>query len=148
MLELTRNVAERARSTLGVTIQNLAVQDVIALAFHAYLFLRISLAPDSPDAIAARRLALALLVVTACLMILSRGDVIRSRRARALTYRIGLVVPMVLSYFELRVLLPGLRPVLLDHRVCAIEQGLLGTPPSWWVAAWTRRRVGGWRSLV
>ena len=147
MLELTRNVAERARSTLGVTIQNLAVQDVIALAFHAYLFLRISLAPDSPDAIVARRLALALLVVTACLMILSRGEVIRSRRARALTYRIGLVVPMVLSYFELRVLLPGLQPVLMDHRLFAIDQWLLGTTPSVWMAAWNTRPVVEWLSF-
>ncbi|MGB5368447.1 MAG: hypothetical protein WBN14_19455, partial [Polyangiales bacterium] len=64
MLELTRNVAERARTTIGVTAQHLALQDVIALAFHAYLFLRVSIAPDSPDATVARRLALALLVVT------------------------------------------------------------------------------------
>lgn len=147
MLELTRNVAERARSTLGVTIQNLAVQDVVALTFHAYLFLRISLAPDSPDAIVARRLALALLVVTACLMILSRGEVIRSRRARALTYRIGLFVPMVLSYFELRVLLPGLQPVLMDHRLFAIDQWLLGTTPSVWMATWNTRPVVEWLSF-
>ena len=117
MLEVTRSVAERARSTLGVALQNLAVQDVIALAFHAYLFLRVSLAPDSPDATVARRLALALLVVTACSMVLTRGEVIRSQRARALTYRLGLFVPMVLSYFEMRILLPALQPDLMDRRL-------------------------------
>lgn len=80
MLEVTRNVATRARSTLGITTQNLAVQDAIALLFHAYLFVRVTIAPDSPDATVARRLALALLVVTACSMVLTRGEVIRGAR--------------------------------------------------------------------
>jgi hypothetical protein len=147
MLEVTRNAAERARSTLGVTIQNLAVQDAIALAFHAYLFLRVSIAPDSPDATIARRLALALLVVTACSMILTRGEVIRRRRARALTYRLGLFVPMVLSYFELRVLLPALQPDLMDHRLFAIDLWLLGTTPSVWMQAWNTKPIVEWLSF-
>ena len=64
----------------------------------------------STDATVARRLALALFVVTACSMVLCRGEVIRGQRARALTYRLGLFVPMVLSYFEMRALLPALCP--------------------------------------
>jgi len=147
MLELTRNVAERARTTIGVTAQNLAVQDVIALAFHAYLFLRVSIAPDSPGATVARRLALALLVVTACTLVLGRGEVIRSRRARALTYRLGLFMPMVLSYFEMRVLLPALQPDLMDHRLYAIDRWLLGTTPSIWMQAWNVRPVVEWLSF-
>jgi len=147
MLEVTRNAAERARSTLGVTVQNLAVQDAIALAFHGYLFLRVSIAPDSPDATIARRLALALLVVTACSMVLTRGEVIRRRRARALTYRLGLFVPMVLSYFELRVLLPALQPDLMDHRLFAIDLWLLGTTPSVWMQAWNTKPIVEWLSF-
>lgn len=147
MLELTRNVAERARTALGITAQNLAVQDVIALAFHAYLFLRVSIAPDSPDATVARRLALALFVITACSMVLSRGEVIRSQRARALTYRLGLFVPMVLSYFEMRVLLPALQPDLMDHRLFAIDLWLLGTTPSVWMQAWNVEAVVEWLSF-
>ena len=147
MLEITRNAAERARSTLGVTIQNLAIQDAIALAFHGYLFLRVSVAPDSPDAIIARRLALALLVVTACSMVLTRGEVIRRPRARALTYRLGLFVPMVLSYFELRVLLPALQPDLMDHRLFAIDLWLLGTTPSVWMQAWNTKPIVEWLSF-
>ena len=147
MLELTRNVAERARTTLGVTIQNLAIQDVIALAFHGYLFLRVSIAPDSPDATVARRLALALFVVTACSMVLCRGEVIRGQRARALTYRLGLFVPMVLSYFEMRALLPALQPDLMDRRLYAIDLWLLGTTPSVWMEAWNVRPVVEWLSF-
>jgi hypothetical protein len=147
MLEVTRNVAERARSTLGVTIQNLAIQDAIALAFHAYLFLRVTLAPESPDATVARRLALALLVVTACSMVLTRGEIIRGQRARALTYRLGLFIPMVLSYFELRVLLPALQPDLMDNRLFAIDLWLFGTTPAVWMEAWNTRPVVEWLSF-
>lgn len=147
MLELTRNVAERARTTLGIAAQNLAVQDVIALSFHAYLFLRVTIAPDSPDATVARRLALALLVMTASCMILTRGEVIRERRARALAYRLGLFVPMVLSYFEMRVLLPALQPDLMDRRLFAIDEWLLGTTPSVWMDAWNTRPVVEWFSF-
>lgn len=147
MLELTRNVAERARTVVGVTAQNLAIQDVIALAFHAYLFLRVSVAPDTPDAIVARRLALALLVVTACSMVLTRGEVIRGQRARALTYRLGLFLPMVLSYFEMRILLPALHPQLMDHELFAIDRWLLGTTPAIWMQAWNVRPVVEWLSF-
>ena len=144
MLELTRNVAERARTALGITTQNLAAQDVVALAFHGYLYVRVTLAPDSPDATVARRLALALLVITACSLVLSRGEIIRGRRARALTYRLGLFVPMVLSYFELRVLLPALQPELMDHRLYAIDLALLGTTPSVWMNAWNVEPIVEW----
>jgi hypothetical protein len=147
MRELTRNVAERARTAVGVTVQNLAIQDVIALALHAYLFLRVSVAPDSPDATVARRFALALLVVTACCMILARGEVIREQRARALTYRLGLLIPMLLSYFELRVLLPALHPELMDHRLFAIDRWLLGTTPSVWMDVWNFQPIVEWLSF-
>jgi len=147
MLEVTRSVAERARSTLGVAIQNLAIQDVMALAFHAYLFLRVSIAPDSPDATVARRLALALLVITACSMILCRGEVIRGRRSRALTYRLGIFIPLVLSYFQMRVLLPALQPDLMDHRLYAVDLWLLGTTPSIWMEAWNTRPIVEWLSF-
>jgi len=147
MLELTRNVADRARTTLGVTAQNLATQDVMALAFHAYLFLRVSIAPDSPDATVARRLALALLVVTACSLVLARGEVIRGQRARALTYRLGLFAPMVLSYFQMRALLPALQPDLMDHRLFTIDLWLLGTTPAVWMEVWNVEPVVEWLSF-
>jgi len=147
MLELTRNVADRARTTLGVTAQNLATQDVIAVAFHAYLFLRVSIAPDSPDATVARRLALALLVTTACSLVLTRGEVIRGQRARALTYRLGLFAPMVLSYFQMRALLPALQPDLMDHRLFTIDLWLLGTTPAVWMEVWNVEPVVEWLSF-
>jgi len=132
---------------MGVTAQNLAVQDVIALAFHAYLLLRVSIAPDSPNAVVARRLALALFVVTASCITLTRGEVIRDQRARAITYRLGLFVPMVLSYFEMRVLIPALQPELMDHQLFAIDRWLLGTSPSIWMEAWNFEPIVEWLSF-
>ncbi len=117
------------------------------LAFHAYLFVRVSIAPDSPDATVARRLAFALFVLTACALVLVRGEVIPGRRARALTYRLGLFTPMLLSYFEMRVLLPALQPGLLDHRLFAIDVWLLGTTPSVWMEAWNIEPVVEWLSF-
>jgi len=147
MRELTRNVAERARTVMGITAQNLAVQDLIALALHAYLFWRVSIAPNSAEATVARRLALALLVVTACCMVLTRGELIRGQRARALTYRLGLVVPMFLSYFEMRVLLPALHPDLVDLRLFALDRWLLGTTPSIWMQSWNFQSIVEWLSF-
>jgi len=147
MLQLTRTVAERARSVVGVTAQNLAFQDGIALSFHGYMYLRVSLAPDSGEAVVARTMALALLVVTACAMVLTRGEVIRNPRARALTYRLGLFLPMVFSYFEGRVLLPALQADLMDYRLYAIDLWLLGTTPSVWLDAWNVEPVVEWLSF-
>ncbi len=123
------------------------MQDALALAFHAYLFARVSLAPDSPDAAVARRLAFALFFLTAGTMVLVRGELIPARRARALTYRLGLFTPMLLSYFEMRVLLPALQPALLDDRLFAIDLWLLGTTPSVWMQAWNIEPVVEWLSF-
>ena len=147
MLELTRNVAGRTRTAIGVATQNLAVQDAIALAFHAYLFLRVSIAPESPEATIARRLAFAFFALTTCSLVLVRGEVIPGRRARALTYRLALVTPMVLSYFEMRILLPALQPELLDHRLFAIDLWLLGTTPAVWMQTWNIEPVVEWLSF-
>lgn len=147
MLDLTRNVADRARSLGWELAQNLAIQDVIALSFHAYLFVRVSLAPDGPDATVARRLALALLVVTACALLLSRGELIRNRSARALTYRLGLFVPMLASYFEMRTLLPALHPELMDRELFAIDQWLFGGTPALWLNALNVKPLVEWVSF-
>lgn len=147
MRELTRNTAERARTILGITTQNLAAQDVVALSFHAYVLLRALLAPDSPSATVVRQLAFAFFVLTVCLMVLTRGEVIRGRRARALTYRLGLVTPMVLSYFEMRALLPALQLELLDGRLYAIDLSLLGTTPALWMQTWNVEPVVEWLSF-
>jgi hypothetical protein len=79
--------------------------------------------------------------------VLTRGEVIRGQRARALTYRLGLFAPMVLSYFQMRALLPALQPDLMDHRLFTIDLWLLGTTPAVWMEVWNVEPVVEWLSF-
>lgn len=123
-----------ASRTLTALFQNMAVQDWVTTSFHAYMFLRVLAAPDSADASFARRLALALLTVTVCTIVLVRGEIVPKGRLRALVYRLGIFTPVVLSYFEMRTLLPALQPVLLDTQLLAIDHAIFVVTPSVWLA--------------
>ncbi|MEM8607351.1 MAG: phosphatase PAP2 family protein [Myxococcota bacterium] len=147
MLELTRSVAERAKGVASVAAHNLATQDVIALAFHGYLFTRVLLAPDSPDAALARSASFTLLMATVFALLLTRGELIQPQRARVLTYRLGLFVPMALSYFEMRFLLPALQLELMDYQLYAVDRALLGTTPAAWFTAWNHPGLVEWLSF-
>ena len=114
------------RSFLATLGRNLAAQDLITSFFHAYTFARAVLAPDSPDAEIARRFSFALLAITLLTVALVRGEVLPRGGARSMIYRTGLFFPMVLSYFEMRFLLPALQPVLVDAQLMAIDEALFG----------------------
>jgi hypothetical protein len=135
---------EASARTLGRTLQNLAFQDWVALAFHVYMTTRVLLAPPSPEAEVALRFSLALLSVTAVTALLTRGALLPAGRARALLYRLGIFLPLILSYFELRFLLPALDPHLLDPELWAIDRALLGTTPAVWMAQFNERPIVEW----
>ncbi len=140
-------VARSARDTAGTIAQNLAIQDLGAMAFHSYMLARAFNAPDSPDALLARSFALALWTVTVCTVLLVRGEILPPGRIRALLYRIGIFAPMVSSYFELRFLLPALQPQLLDDRLHALDIAIFGTTPALWMAQFNRPPVVEWISF-
>lgn len=126
--------APRAASrTLTALFQNMAVQDWVVTAFHSYMLLRVLAAPDSADASFARKLALFLLTLTVCTIVLARGELLPKGRWRALVYRLGVFTPVVLSYFEMRTLLPALQPVLLDTQLLAIDDAIFVVTPSVWL---------------
>ncbi|MCA9530064.1 MAG: phosphatase PAP2 family protein [Myxococcales bacterium] len=137
----------RARNALSVATHNLAIQDGAALLFHAYLLMRAFAAPDSLDAHLARGDTLALFVITASTVLLCRGEILPPGRARALVYRLGLFVPILLSYFEMRHLLPALQVELFDERLRAIDDLLLGVTPSVWLARFDHRPTVEWLSF-
>ncbi len=132
MQEQSRVEGETA-GVVRTTLHNLAFQDVGALVFHGYLAVRVMAAPDSPDAIFARRFAVALFLMTGITLALTRGEVLRPGRLRALVYRIGLFTPIPLSYFLLRSLLPALQPELLDPQLWAIDKAIFGITPAEWL---------------
>jgi len=138
------------RSTSGVlaaTLANFAIQDWGALAFHAYMTTRVLLAPDSPDATIARRFSAVLLLITVTALALTRGELFKSQRARALVYRIGLFAPMPGSYFALKHLLPALQPHLLDDALHHLDVLVLGQTPSVWLAQFNTPHVVEWFSF-
>jgi hypothetical protein len=110
--------------------RNLAAHDWLAGGFHLAMWARVAFAPDSGDAAIARRTAVALSVCTLTVLVLTRGDLLPAGRARALFYRLGLFVPTFLSYFELRYLLPALRPDLLDLELHGLDTTLFGVSPA------------------
>ncbi len=124
----------RALSFVGLAANNASTVDYLAFAFHLFMWLRVMVAPDSPDATMARRFALMLCTVTTCVILLTRGELLRRGPIRALVHRLGLFLPFLLSYFELRFLLPALQPVLIDEQLHAIDKMLVGTTPAVWMA--------------
>jgi membrane-associated phospholipid phosphatase len=124
--ERSRSTDKTFLATLGL---NIARQDVIAATFHFYTFVRAILAPDGADAEIARRFSFALLAITVITIALVRGEVLPRGRARSVIYRTGLFFPMVLSYFEMRFLLPALEPNLVDAQLMAIDEAIFGVSP-------------------
>src|SRR5689334_20212605 len=116
----TKDLTTRA---LGV-VQNMATQDFALLAFHAFMFLRFQMAPDSGTATIARKFALALFVISATTILLVRGQILPPGWLRAVVYRVGLFGAALASYFELKFLLPSLRPVLVDAQLLRIDEFL------------------------
>jgi hypothetical protein len=110
--------------------RNLAAHDWLAGGFHLAMWARVAFAPDSSDAAIARRTAIALSLCTLSVLVLTRGELLPRGRARALFYRLGLFVPTFLSYFELRYLLPALRPDLLDLELHALDTAIFSVSPS------------------
>lgn len=146
-VDLTRRAYQATSRALGATIQNMAVQDWATLAFHTYMTLRVAVAPDSAEAAFAGRLSLLLLVATFSTVLLVRGEILREGKVRSILYRAGVFAPMVLSYFELRWLLPSLQPKLLDMQLLAIDELLIGTTPSVWMAQFNVRPIVEWFSF-
>lgn len=130
--------------TAATVWSQMAGQDFLLLGFHTYINLRLATCPDGPDASIARRLAMTLLVMTAVVVILVRGDILPKNRWRALFYRLGLLIPTVFSYFEMRYVMRALALPLLDHPLLAIDQAIFDVTPSVWLERFNTLHVVEW----
>ena len=126
---------------------NAAFQDKAVLLFHAYMSVRVAFAPESADRDFAFRFAFALWVTSAIGIVLTRGEVLRPGKLRALVYRVGLFAPVPLSYFSLRTLLPALQPELLDLQLWSIDEALFGITPSLWLNQFNQPGIIEWFSF-
>lgn len=125
----------------------MAAQDWLAILFHTLMFLSVMAAPDSANASTARRVAFLLLTVTTSTIVVVRSELLKTGKLRSLLYRFGLFTPLAASYFELRWLLPGLAPALVDSQLHALDVALLGTTPSVWMAQFNTLYVVEWISF-
>ncbi len=155
MRDRPQNVADETQArprrrpigVLATTVQNLAFQDVVAMTFHTFMLLRVSVAADSPDRTLALKIGVALWMGSASTLLLVRGEVLREGWRRSLLYRLGLFFPVVLSYFEMGIALPALNNALVDGRLLAIDEALLGTTPAWTLQALNTRPIVEWVSF-
>ena len=121
------------RSPIAVArraFDNASAHDFVACAFHVYLLARCYFAPTGPDATLALRVSFTLFASAMTVFFITRGEVLPRGPFRGLLYRLGLFAPLFLSYFELKSLLPGLRPVLLDTPLYEIDTSIFGQTPS------------------
>ena len=141
----TASYAKRGLAAAVETfLANVALQDVLAFTFHLVMWLKVTVAPDSPDATMARRISGLLLTVTVASVVLVRAEIVKAGWFRSLLYRVGLFFPMVASYLELRFLLPALQPKLLDLQLLAIDEALLGVTPSVWLEQFNTMPIVEW----
>jgi len=146
-MEPTSTATARAPRRVGALLHNMALQDWVLIFFHALLLARSLGAADGPDASMARRMAFTLLTVSMCTAAVVRGEILPPGRLRALIYRVGMFMPVLASYFEMRWLLPALHPVLLDAKLLAIDELLFGVTPSVWLVQFNTLHVIEWFSF-
>lgn len=106
------------------------MQDWILLGYHALLVVAALTAADSPDRTRSITDMTGLLVLFASTMLLVRGRLLQSERARALLYRIVFVSTMELSYFFMRRFLPLVNPRALDHELLHFDLAVFGVEPA------------------
>ncbi len=128
-------------------VQNFAIQDWIAFAFHIYLTTRIYLAPDSLESEMGRFWQSILFFMTATTIVLVRGRMIPAGWFRALIYRVVMFGGVAGSYFGLKWVLPGLAPELLDMELMQIDIAVLGFTPAVWMSKWNTYAVTEWLSF-
>lgn len=128
----------------GSTSHRLAPQDYICLGYQAYMLQCAVLAPDSADATTARWFTFALFATTAIGLILSRGRGLLPDAWREPVYRAAVLLPVVASYAELKVLLSSMQPHVVDHQLWAIDRALFGETPSITLAPLMTAAVTEW----
>ncbi|CAN5766084.1 hypothetical protein BH11MYX4_BH11MYX4_39450 [soil metagenome] len=115
--------------------RNLAAQDLFVGGYLLVLAIAV-LNAQGAGRDTSLRLVLADIVAFALGLVLTRGGVLRQGSfANALVYRLTVFLPVFLSYFELRWILPVVSPHSLDANLLALDFRLFGMEPA---LAWDR----------
>ena len=113
---------------------NFTVLDVTALGLLTYFAVRLELAPDGADALAARPVFRGTWALLVAVLLVVRGELMRPSYLRGLLYRLGLMASILGSYaVGMRAALHALQPTLLDHALAAADRAIFGVVPAQWL---------------
>jgi hypothetical protein len=125
--------AAEAPTMLRRIVRNMAVVDWIAFTYFAVLASALLYTRNANCWGSLKDVCIdwAMLVV---MLMLVRGELVRSVVASSL-FRVGITAPIVLSYFQLRWILPAITPRTLDSQLYAFDMRVFHYEPS---VAWDR----------
>jgi hypothetical protein len=125
----------RASAWLLALARDLAPHDWLILVYFCLLFVGIAFGAG-PNRDEATRIVAADVAGLLVGLALTRGDILtRGGFASALLYRVTLLTTVLLSYFQLRVILPAAAPRSVDSALYAIDLNVFHYEPS---LAWDR----------
>jgi hypothetical protein len=115
--------------------KNLAVQDLLIMGYLALLMAAV-LTATGPDRNVSIRTVIVDIAFFSVGLLLTRGGILRHGSfASSLVYRFTVFLPVFLSYFQLRWILPAVSPHSLDADLLAFDLRVFGYEPS---IAWDR----------
>lgn len=144
MVGALRLMAESCRPRVERVLRNLAAQDVCCLTYHGYMLARVALAPDQVMAQRAMPLLLFLFAATGLTILLVRGELLPAGQLRAIVYRLGIMVPIILGYLPLRYALPALGVPLRDTLLQSVDVLLFGETPAVWLERYVNTQSVEW----
>ena len=133
---LARAAAEtkiRATSFPGKIYLNLAAQDWIVGVYFVVLFFALALGNGEGKEACYRMLAIDVAILLSG-WILVRGEILKGPLG-SLLYRTSILVPVVVSYFQLRWILPAVTTRALDASIYGFDMRVFGYEPS---VAWDK----------
>jgi hypothetical protein len=127
--------ATAERSWLSAFVRDLAPHDWLIFVYFVLLFVGV-LFGAGPDRMLAGRIVVEHILALVAGLALTRGGVLRRGGfANALLYRLTLFTTVLVSYFELRVILPASAPRAVDATLYAIDLDVFHYEPA---LAWDR----------
>lgn len=128
-------LAPEAPNTLAdELVVRLAAQDWLFIGYLLTLLARVAVSERGPHGLAMGYLGLDLTLFLGILW-LTRGGVIASPKLSGLVYRLGALLPLLSSFFQLQYILPAASGPAVDADVYAFDVRVFGFEPS---MAWDR----------
>ncbi len=126
-------VDENALSLPRRMVRNMAVQDWFVLGYFLVLIAAV-IGGSGPNRAGNLRTLLHDTAIITVALVLVRGELLKGVAAATL-YRLGLIVSILLSYFQLRWILPAVTSRAVDAQIFAFDMRVFGVEPS---VAWDK----------